>query len=420
MRIGINCLDLNDRMGGLRQYGQRLIRELLDNDGDNNYVVFHSRDNGHEIELIGSGRMRDVARPVSGYGELFCKLEDIDLYFCPFASLWPRPLPVASVVNLSDIQEVFYPQFFTQEALESRKRNYLPSTRRADSVLTVSEFSKRTLVEHHGISPDKIFVAYHCAEESMFISPPGDPLRQFTLPDRFIFYPANYWHHKNHDVLLRALGLLRKEKGVVVPCVLTGHEADNGYPIQQKIVEYGLVDQVRLLGYVTNEEIRALFHRAEALCFPSLFEGFGMPLVDAMAAGLPITCADAASIPEVVGDAGMLFDPGSHEDLADKLASLWGSRRMQDELVDAGRERVKVFTAANMVKVHLDAFRAACATSDPEAKGFYRNEVWGPLMQAGEAHAAAHSLSDQLNTIQSSLAWRSTAPLRRLIDFVRK
>lgn len=420
MRIGINCLGMNDKQGGLRQYGQRLIRELLDNDADNDYIIFHTNDNLHEIELIGSERMRSTARPVSGYAELFTQLDALDVYFCPFNLLWPRPVPVPSVVNLSDIQEVFYPQFFTGKVLDSRRRHYPPSTRTANSVLTVSEFSKRSIVEHHGISPDKVFVAYHAVDESMFAPSSTGILQKFNLPERFIFYPANYWLHKNHDALLRALHYLRTEKNCIVPCVLTGQEVDDGYPIKGKISGFGLDNQVKVLGYVTNEEIRALFHAADMLCFPSLFEGFGMPLVDAMAAGLPVTCSTVASIPEVVGDAALLFEPENPVDIADKIQSMWIDAQLREGLVVAGKERVKLFTAANMAKVHIQAFRAAYDSFDSEGREFYRHEIWGPMKQFPQMHYQILNLSRNIQALQSSLSWRLTAPLRKILDVVKK
>lgn len=422
MRIGINCFLMNDRMGGLRQYAQRLIRELLDHDTDNSYVIFHSPDNLHEIQLIGSERLPEAALQVSSFGELFTHLESLDVYFCPFAILWPRPLPVASVVNLSDIQEVLYPQFFSEQELDSRKRHFAPSTKCANSVLTVSEFSKRTIAEHHGITPEKIFVAWHSADESMFEPPAADALQSFDLPERFIFYPANFWQHKNHDALLRALVHLQTTHDVIIPCVLTGQEIENGYPIRKKIAEYGLDDQVRLLGYVTNEEVHALFHKAAILCFPSLYEGFGMPLVDAMAAGTPIVCSDVTSIPEVVENAALMFDPNNYEDIADKLLTLWNSESMREKLVAAGRERVKIFTAENMAKVHLQAFQNAFESFDHESQLFYRKEVWGPLNSLKELPTLQYQLinsAKNIEAIKSSFSWRITAPLRKFIGLLR-
>jgi len=420
MRIGINCLPLNDKIGGLRQYFQRLVYALFVHDKVNSYFLFHSQENAHELEFIGNDLSRWNTVQVMNYGDLFSKLANIDVYFCPFAILWPRPLPVPCVVNLSDIQEVYYPQFFCEAALLQRKNHFAFSTRFADSVLTVSEFSKHTIIENHGIRPDKIYVAYHSADESMFVPPQSDVLEHLHLPDRFVFYPATHWLHKNHDALLRALLHLRSAYGCKIHCVFTGQETDNGYPLKDKIAEYGINDQVRLLGYVTNEEIRALFHRATMLCFPSLYEGFGLPLVDAMAAGCPITCSNAASIPEVVNDAALIFDPNNHEDVADKIYTLWNNRKLCEELVAKGRKRVNKFAALVMVKVHLEAFQSAFDISDLESKKFYEDEVWEPLKKYSTILEKFSDCEIKLKEIQGSLSWRITKPLRTLGDWIRK
>jgi glycosyltransferase involved in cell wall biosynthesis len=419
MRIGINCFELNDKMGGLRQYCQRLIRELLDNDHENRYVIFYSPYNRHEIAQIGGERLWESAIQVNGYGELFAQLGSIDLYFCPFGVLWPRPVPIASVVNLADIQEVYYPCFFSQEDLDSRKRHRQNSTRSAECVLTSSEFSKRSIIEHHDIPSDKIFVAYYCSDKSLFKSPPKDLLNNINLPDRFILFPANYWPHKNHDVLLRALQYLRNAEGIVIPCVLTGHETDNSYPVKDKISEYELGCQITVLGYVTNEEIHALYHRADMLCFPSLFEGFGMPLVDAMAAGLPITCSNSTSIPEVVGDAALLFDPNNYVEVAESIQKLWYDDVLREKLVEAGRARVKMFTEANMAKIHLQAFKAAVETSDVANYNIFLR-LSNKLPQSSFIQYQMINLKKNLLALKSSLAWRITVLLRKLLDSLGK
>lgn len=420
MHIGINCLGLSQNIGGLRQYAQRLIQELLDSDQENTYSIFHSTDNLNEIELVDARRLQESRVQVSGYGDLFSRLGQLDVYFCPFAILWPRPVPVATVVNLSDIQEEFYPQNFTQIALDGRKRHYAPSTRAADCVLTVSEFSKRTIVEKHGISPDKIFVAYHSVDPKMLDPVSTDTLARLNLPDRFIFYPANHWQHKNHDGLLRALYYLRTEKKTIIPCILTGHSPDNGYPVKQKIEEYRLSDQVKLLGYVTDEDIRALYHQSAMLCFPSLFEGFGMPLVDAMAASCPITCSNVASIPEVTGDAAIFFDPKDEKQIADAIYKLWTDSYLCNSLIKSGKERVKLFTAAKMADVHLAAFRTAYERFDSEGKEFFHHEVWGNLNRFSYMQFQISDLSNKIDAIHSSLSWRITAPLRRALDIIRQ
>src|SRR5581483_7723122 len=171
------------------------------------------------------------------------------------------------------------------------------------------------------------------------------------LPERFLFYPANLYPHKNHETLLQAMRLLR-ERGQDCACVLTGHPTDPGTPIEERIAAHGLHDRVFWLGHVAPAALRYLYEHAVALCFPSQFEGFGMPLVEAMHCGCPILATPVASIPEVVGDAGLLV-PQSAAALADAVERLLAEPRLREELIAKGHARARCFTGQALAKMTL-------------------------------------------------------------------
>jgi glycosyltransferase involved in cell wall biosynthesis len=203
-------------------------------------------------------------------------------------------------------------------------------------------------------------VAYLCADgryrrAGAVARKPAEP-----LPDGpFVVYPANRWPHKNHDLLLRALRHLNAELGIAVHAVFTGYDAPGGYPVAERAREYGVAQQVHSVGYVTVEEMAFLYTRASVLAFPSLFEGFGIPLAEAMAAGCPIVAARATSIPEVAGDAAEYFDPHSPESLANAIALVMGNDAHRQALIDRGRSRSRLFSPDAMASCHLKAFEAA-------------------------------------------------------------
>lgn len=344
-------------MGGLRQYFFRLFHELLERDTDNTYVFFHGVHNVPELELIGNSRWREKAVQLAGQDDIMPHLDSVDIYFCPFGVLWPRPVPVPSVVTLVDIQEVFYPQFFTAEDLWNRAYHYRGSTRCADVVITISHYSKKAIVEHHRISGDKVHVVYLAADDYFYRTDSEEV--HLDLPLRYIFFPANRWLHKNHENLLRALVILRDEFHLEVDCVLTGCDYDSGYPLKAKAGEYGLDSQIWAIGYVSQKEIKHIYKKATMLCFPSLFEGFGMPLVEAMAAGCPVVCSNTTSIPEVVEDAALLFDPLNPRDIAEKILRLWSNPELRAGLVRAGREQADKYSVAKLAAGHLNAFKRA-------------------------------------------------------------
>jgi glycosyltransferase involved in cell wall biosynthesis len=205
----------------------------------------------------------------------------------------------------------------------------------------------------------------------------GNPIG-LELPERYIFYPANRWFHKNHDYLLKALQILLREFNLRVDCVLTGFDYENGYPLQKKIEEYGLNRQIRTLGYVTQEKIKYIYNKAVLLCFPSLFEGFGMPLVEAMVVGCPVVCSNATSIPEIVGDAALCFNPLDAHDIAQKIYDVWTNPGLRERLKKRGFEQVQKFSAKNLAACHKSIFQLA-AQSFRRIRYMYYRYLCAPI-----------------------------------------
>jgi glycosyltransferase involved in cell wall biosynthesis len=364
MRIGVNCYLLQPHIGGLRQYFLTLFRELLEGDGEHEYVFFWFRHNTGELAQLGTDRWQRGAVLLEDQRQVLSHLDRIDLYFCPFSALYPRPLPLPTVMTLVDIQEAFYPEFFTPGDRYMRDLHFPGSTRLADRVITISEFSRRTIVTHHRVPPDRVAVVHLCADERYGRSGEVAVAPEAPVPARFVYYPANLWRHKNHDVLLRALRALR-EGGRRIDLVLTGFAQDNGYPLAAMAQAHGVADQVHALGYLSVEQVAYLYRHADALVFPSLFEGFGIPLVEAMAAGCPVVAARATSIPEVTGDAAALFDPTSPADLAATLERVLADEGCRRALRERGFERARAFSAARMAEGHRAVFREAARAYSP-------------------------------------------------------
>jgi len=360
MRIGVNCYQLLPDIGGLKQYFLRLFRELLKNDEHNTYVFFYFSHNIQELSLLDDLNWQANAIELKDQKEVYAHLDKIDLYFCPFGALWPRPLSVPTVVTLVDIQEVFYPDYFTPQDLFNRHFHYKGSTKMADRVITISDFSKKTIIQHHRIPSRKVSVAYLCAADLFYHAVTLSDSPNFFPPNsEFIFYPANFWQHKNHDRLLRAMKWLKTAKSLTVNAVFTGHEVANGYPLSAKVREYGIDDQVYNLGYVPVEQLAWLYSKAKLMVFPSLYEGFGMPLIEAMAAGCPVAASNATALPEIGGDAVDYFDPFSIEDIGCAIEKLWEDPVHCRRLIEKGYQRSKNFTLIKLADHHKRIFQGA-------------------------------------------------------------
>ncbi|MCB9385885.1 MAG: glycosyltransferase family 4 protein [Bryobacterales bacterium] len=370
MRIGVNCFHLEPHIGGMKTYFAMLFERLLEHDGDNEYVFFHGARNEGELSKLRSERWRRDAVRLDAQEDVQRHWRGLDLYFCPFGSLWPRPAPLPSVVTVPDIQEEYFPEFFDAQQLYQRELHFPSSTRAADRVIAISGFTKQTIVDKHGVEPDKIVVAHLAADPVYFRAAELDATPENPPPfERYVFFPANRWLHKNHDLLLRALRLLRESRGLLVNAVFTGFDVERGYPLLEKAAEYGVRDQVHSVGYVTIEQIAGLYRKARMLVFPSLFEGFGLPALEAMAAGCPCVLAQTSSLPEIGGDAALYFDPASVEQAADAIAQVWTDDALRLSLIERGRRRVQSFSVSAMADAHLEAFRQAKAS-------FRRTRYW--------------------------------------------
>lgn len=195
------------------------------------------------------------------------------------------------------------------------------------------------------------------------------------LPRRFVLYPANLYPHKNHKVLLDAIRLLA-ERDIDCACVMTGQPAQPGIDIEAEIRLRGLQGRAVWLGHVAAGALRYLYEHAEALCFPSEFEGFGMPLVEAMECGCPVIATSAASIPEVVGDAALLID-GTPEAFADAIARVLDEPEVRKALIVRGQARARRFHPRRVARQTLRAIEKSAS------------RFWQP--RSSNAHAPAIS-----------------------------
>jgi glycosyltransferase involved in cell wall biosynthesis len=371
MRIGVNCFLLEPHIGGLRQYFVTLFRELLAGDDGNEYVFFWFRHNAAELEQLGTDRWQKHAVRLDAQRQILDHLDRFDCYFCPLSVLYPRPVPRPAVMTLGDIQEVFYPQFFAPAERYLRELHYPTSTRMADRVITISEFSRRTMIEHLRLAPTRVKAIHLCGDER-YARAESARRPDVPLPERYLLYPANWWKHKNHALLFQALGHLRRARGRRFDLVLTGFGQDADSPVRAAAAEHGVEDQVHGLGYRPLEELAYLYRHADMLVFPSLFEGFGMPLVEAMASGCPVVAARDTSIPEVVGDAAELFDPASATELADAIVRVADDPAWRQTLRARGRARARRFSAADLAQGHREAFEEAVRAYSPSALAWRR------------------------------------------------
>jgi glycosyltransferase involved in cell wall biosynthesis len=370
MRIGVNLLTLSkDRYGGVEHYIKYLIEHLTKADENVKLYLFLTKPS-RDIFPDFQDRIKKVMLKESKIQtEVHSRIQEhqIDVWFSPVHKSYIPNIQVPSVATIHDVLHTRYPQFVPGE-LQENNRYYEKFTPSFDAVLTVSEFSKNAISKHLQIPKEKITATYPDAPES-FNSYRGRYKNNRIieqLESGFALYPASYNPHKNHLALLKAILFLRDQQKKHIPLVLTGFsdpENRTHQSVLSFIKNHALQDQVKILGYVPTEAMPDLYAKASFLVFPSLYEGFGIPLVEAMKSKCPIICSDRASIPEVAGDAALYFNPEKPEDIANKMLKIMHPET-RNLLISKGMVRSKIFSWDLCAKETLAVFQQIINRND--------------------------------------------------------
>ncbi len=263
----------------------------------------------------------------------------LDLIHFPRTLIHPLSLHTPCVLTFFDMQHEYYPQFFTEDELIFRAKTYRPSVDKASHLIVPSEYTRCTLLEKYQVPSDKISSIPVGISGDFRRSDESDIRRvraKYRLPSEFIFYPANPWQHKNHARLMAALHIYSDRHGECPWLVLTGRLQGERREASSLAVAAGVEDRVIDLAFVEPADLPALYSAATLMAFPSLFEGFGIPLVEAMACGCPIIAANATAIPEITNGAALLFDPCDAGMIAESIHRVLVDAELKQRLIAQG------------------------------------------------------------------------------------
>jgi glycosyltransferase involved in cell wall biosynthesis len=274
---------------------------------------------------------------------------DFDLVHSLCSHIFPDIQHFPNILTVVDLQHVHFPEFFTKEEWKVRETLFRTSANEAIHIICISEHTRMDLHKSYGIPLDKMTTIWVAPSRAACIKIEEGERRRLLahmgLRKPFLFYPAHPWPHKNHRRLVEAFKIAKSSLPVDTQLVLTGRNFEENHPAADAIRTEGLDDRVIHLGYRSPLEMRALYGSARALVFPSLFEGFGMPVAEAMIADCPVACARATSLPEIAGDAAVYFDPNDTKDMARALVEITADETLRIDLLASARRRQGLFSS---------------------------------------------------------------------------
>ncbi len=392
MRIGINGYFLREPWTGMGQHLTHLLGAFdARADGDEQYTLLVPRLGGATVARAADGRT-----PLTANGPLARRFNAVELGVGPkrlpiqLAKLWweqvgvvlagrragidvlhspywsnPFWSPWPTVVTVHDVIQLVMPEY----RMLARQQVYFGlvtrALRRATAIITVSECSRRDVIRTVGVSPERVHVVENAIAADL--RPERDPARldavraRYGLGERFVLYLGANDLRKNLDRLIRAYGALPASLRDTYQLVVAGRQWPHDHPLypdpRRVVRELGLEDRVVFTGGVPEEEKAALLSAAAVFAFPSVYEGFGLPVLEAMRCGTPVLTANSSSLPEVTGDAALLVDPLDVDAIADGLAELLESPERRADLAERGEQRAARYSWDRVAERTVEVYR---------------------------------------------------------------
>ena len=356
-RIGIDYTSAVRQRAGIGRYTRGLIGALAEVDRTNRYQLFSAGRDPEAKAWPSNFHLRTLPLTDRHLSILWQRLRvplpveaitgPLDLFHSPDFAL-PPVRRARTVLTVHDLSFMRYPECSSSALLAYLLRAVPRSVARADVILADSESTRRDLVELLHVAPERARVVYP-GVEARFV-PQGDApalgamLARYGVRRPYILGLGTLQPRKNFVRLIRAYGLLRNRRDLPHQMVIGGGKGWLYEEIGETIAELGLEDHVRLIGFVADDDLPALYSAADIFAFPSLYEGFGLPVLEAMGCGTPVVTSTASSLPEVAGDAAILVDPHDVEALAEALGRLVDDDGLRNDLRLRGFERARRYT----------------------------------------------------------------------------
>jgi len=368
MKIGIDAHALGSRSAGNESYYVQLLRALAchQSNGDRYIIYFTHREGEKQIPSCEQFQVKRIW-PTNPYLRipfafpLECRRENLDVFHAQY--ILPPFCKPRSVTTIADILFEGHPELFS--SVERLKFGILfPwSARRSDHIITVSQFSKNDIVNRYHVDPDRVTVVYEAPRKEfrqMDVDHCREILaREYDIRLPFILYVGRINARKNLERLVEALAIL-SGKGFPHQLVIVGKQDWMAGRVLQKVRDLSLDSKVRFVGYVPTDHLPVFYNAASLFVYPSVCEGFGIPLVEAMACGVPVVTSFGSSLQEVASEAAVLADPYSVSSIANAMEKVLSDGLFARELREKGLRRAREFSEARKAQETIDVYHRVC------------------------------------------------------------
>jgi len=381
MRVGIVTFGGDGGKSGISKYIIKLL-EQFDSSGEDMDFEVMIYDDEKSIFLPSTERMSSVCcaerlrNPVLNVAwhqlglPRLCLKRKYDVLFLPAANRrMPFWVPCPTVGTVHDFSSTHVEEKYDPARMFFIKQVTPVLIRRLNSVITVSENSKKDIVDFCGIPQDRVVVTPNGVDLDIYF--PGDKdealekiQQEYNVRRPFILYVSRIEHPgKNHVRLIRAFNCFKEKTKLPHQLVLAGSKWSRSDEVYEVAADSAYSEDISFIGFVKNPDLPYLYRAADLFAFPSLYEGFGMPILEAMASGTPVVCSNQSSIPEVAGDAALLFDPYDEEDICSKMERILSNDDLRNECIDRGIKRSLLFSWSNTANKTLEVIRHTWGTN---------------------------------------------------------
>lgn len=289
-----------------------------------------------------------IALPIN----LFLEKEKPNVFFSP-SHYAPRFSPCSSVISIMDLSFVHFPSMFNKKDLWQLKNWTAYSVKNATKIFTISNYSKKDIVSYYGINSDKVVVTYPGYERTKFLAKPD--LAPRDKSNKYILFVGTLQPRKNIARLVEAFKIATtKFSDETMKLIIAGKKGWLYEEVFQKVKELSIEKRVIFTGYVKEEDLPGLYGSAKCLVLPSLYEGFGIPVLEAMACGCPVVVSNVSSLPEIVGEAGILVDPLRTISIAQGIEQVCYDNLRRNMLISKGLNQVKKFSWERCARITLE------------------------------------------------------------------